>query len=74
MSKGTFDEPQFIATEWSSAAEKTAFGTSFFRFIDGDWKEPLVTNNFYNRLSMCFGHIAHYVEGGIMRSIDARTA
>jgi hypothetical protein len=64
MPTGPFDASQFIATEWSSAADKAAFGNSFLRFIEGDWKESLFTKNFYNRLSMCFGHIAHYDRTG----------
>jgi hypothetical protein len=53
---------------------KAQFGYAFLHFIEEEWRESLFTKNFYNRLSMCFGHIAHYVEGVIMRSVDARTA
>jgi len=30
------------------------------RFIESEWASALFTKSFYNRLSMCFGHIAHY--------------
>jgi hypothetical protein len=64
MPKGPFDGSQFIATQWSSAAEKAAFGNTFLHFTGADWKEALFTKSFYNRLSMCFGHIAHYDRSG----------
>jgi hypothetical protein len=32
------------------------------------------TVKLYSRLSMCFGHIAHYVECAIMRSTNVNTA
>jgi hypothetical protein len=40
------------------------------RFIESEWALVLFTKSFYNRLSMCFGYIAHYVEGVIMRSVS----
>jgi hypothetical protein len=64
MPKGPFDESQFIATRWSSAAEKAAFGNTFLHFIEADWKDTIFTKSFYNRLSMCFGHVAHYDRSG----------
>ena len=64
MPKSPFDGSQFIATQWSSAAEKAAFGNTFLHFIEADWKDALFTKSFYNRLSMCFGHIAHYNRSG----------
>ena len=36
-------------------------------------RRALFNKSFYNRLSMCFGHIAHYVEGVIMRSASVNT-
>jgi hypothetical protein len=58
-----FDASQFVATEWSSAADKAAFGNSYLRFVESDWKQSLFTKSFYQRLSNCFGHIAHYCQG-----------
>jgi len=59
MLKGPFEACQFVATEWSSAADKAEFGNTYLRFIESEWKRTLFTKNFYGRLSNCFGHIAH---------------
>jgi hypothetical protein len=74
MPKGPFDASQFVATEWNSAADKAAFGNTYLHFIESGWKRSLFTKGFYQRLSNCFSHIAHYVEGAIMRSVDTMTA
>ena len=60
MPKGPFDTCQFVATEWSTAADKAAFGNTYLRFIESEWKQALFTKSFYGRLSNCFGHIAHH--------------
>lgn len=60
MPKGPFDACQFVATEWSSAADKAAFGNNYLHFIESEWKRTVFTKSFYGRLSNCFGHIAHY--------------
>jgi hypothetical protein len=72
MPKGPFIAAQFVPTEWSSAADKAAFGNTFLHFVESAWKRSLFTKGFYQRLSNCFGHIAHYVEDEIMWSVDAR--
>jgi hypothetical protein len=74
MPKGPFLPSDFIATKFSTSADKAAFGNAFLHFIESDWKETLFTKVFYNQLSNTFGHIAHYVEAAIMRSVDAKTA
>jgi hypothetical protein len=73
MPKGPFLPSDFTATKFSTAADKAEFGNTLLRFIESEWAPALFTKRFYNRLSMCFGHIAHYVEGGIMRSVVAMT-
>jgi hypothetical protein len=60
MPKGPFNASQFIATEWNSAADKAAFGNTYLHFIESGWKRSLFTKGFYQRLSNCFSHIAHY--------------
>ena len=60
MSKGPFLPSHFTATKFSTAAEKAEFGNTLLRFIESEWAPALFTKSFYNRLSMCFGHIAHY--------------
>jgi len=68
MAKGPFLPSEFVPTQFSTAADKADFGNTLLRFIEPEWKQTLFTKSFYNRLSMCFGHIAHYVESVIMRS------
>jgi hypothetical protein len=54
-----FDASQFVATRWNSAADKGSFGNTYLHFIESEWKRSLFTKSFYQRLSNCFGHIAH---------------
>ena len=60
MPKGPFLPSDFTATKFSTAADKAEFGNTLLRFIESEWAAALFTKSFYNRLSMCFGHIAHY--------------
>ena len=60
MSKGPFLASEFVATKFSSAAEKAEFGNALLNFLDADFAPGLFTNKFYQRLSMTFGHIARY--------------
>ena len=60
MPRGPFLPSEFIATEFSTAADKADFGNAFLHFIESEWRETLFTKTFYNRLSNTFGHIAHY--------------
>jgi hypothetical protein len=59
MAKGPFTPDQFVATEWSTAEEKSKFGNTFLHFVQSEWKPALFTKKFYQRLSITFGHIAH---------------
>jgi hypothetical protein len=60
MPKGPFLPLDFTATKFSTAADKAEFGNTLLRFIESEWAPALFTKSFYNRLSMCFGHIANY--------------
>jgi hypothetical protein len=60
MSRGPFSASEFVATKFSSAAEKAEFGNALLKFLDADCAPGLFTNRLYQRLSMTFGHIAHY--------------
>ena len=51
---------KYVATEWATVADKEKFEKQFKRFVLSDFKRSLFTKAFYNRLSNCFGHIAHY--------------
>ena len=59
MPKAPFLPTEFTATKFSTAADKAEFGNHFLRFIETEWAQALFTKDFYHRLSMCFGHIAH---------------
>jgi len=54
----------FTPTEHSSADNKARFANHFVRFVEGGFKRTVFPYWFYTRLSMCFGHIAHYNSGG----------
>ena len=69
MRKGPLLPSDFIPTPFSTTKDKADFGNALLHFIESEWKRELFTKSLYHRLSMCFGHIAHYVEGGIMRSL-----
>src|SRR5271170_2355505 len=73
MPKGPFLPSEFTATKFSTAADKAEFGNTSLRFIESEWAPALFTKSFYNRLSLCFSHIAHYVEDGIMWSACVST-
>jgi len=60
MPKGPFLPSEFVPTQFSTAADKADFGNTLLLFIESEWKQTLFTKSFYNRLSMCFGHIAHF--------------
>jgi hypothetical protein len=60
MPKGPFLPSDFTATKFLTAADKAEFGNTLLRFIESEWASALFTKSFYDRLSMCFGHIAHY--------------
>jgi hypothetical protein len=59
MPKEPFLPSDFTATKFSTAADKAEFGNTLLRFIESEWASALFTKSFYNRLSMCFSHIAH---------------
>lgn len=60
MPKGPFLPSEFVSTKFSTVQDKADFGNTFLHFIESEWARTAFTNSFYNRLSMCFGHIAHY--------------
>ncbi len=63
MSK-PFNAGQFTATEFNSAEDKAWFANHFVRFVESGFRKTLFTKRFYIRLSMTFGHIAHYDKAG----------
>lgn len=68
------DFPEFIPTAHSTAADKQEFARHFVSFVSNDFNRRLFTKAFYNRLSMCFGHIAHYNQEGFWHTWFESTA
>lgn len=55
-----FSPEQFIPTKFSTAADKARFANHLIRFIRKGFPKSIFPNWFYTRLSMTFGHIAHF--------------
>lgn len=55
-----FSGNEFTPTKWESPDAKAEFANKLCRFIAADFKEAMFTKTLYRRLSLCFGHIAHY--------------
>jgi hypothetical protein len=64
MLKGPFHPSEFVPTKFSTAQDKADFGNAFLHFIESEWARTAFSKSFYNRLSMCFSHIAHYDAAG----------
>ncbi len=64
MPKGPFLPSEFMPTKFSTAQDKAEFGNTFLHFIESEWARTAFSKSFYNRLSMCFSHIAHYDAAG----------
>jgi hypothetical protein len=60
----TFTANQFTPTKWDTAEDKAKFANQFVKFVTSGFKQSLFTKAFYRRLSMTFGHIAHYNQYG----------
>ena len=71
-----FDEGRFIATQFDGSADKAKFANRLLRFIGKGFPDSMFNQSFYNRLSMYFGHIAHYNRhgfwGNFFTSTEAR--
>ena len=59
-----FTAQQFTPSKFATAEEKANFANSLARFIDGAFQESKFTLPLYRRLSLTFGHIAHYNQAG----------
>jgi hypothetical protein len=64
MPKGPFLPSEFVPTKFSTAQDKADFGNAFLHFIESEWARTAFSKSFYNRISMCFSHIAHYDAAG----------
>lgn len=59
-----FMPDQFTATQHSTTHDKAQFANRLTRFIESGFAPSHFTKPLYNRLSMTFGHIAHYNMAG----------
>ena len=64
----------YTPTQFDTAADKLKFAKQFVRFVESDFKETIFPKWFYNRLSMTFGHIAHYNQSGFYATFFTSTA
>jgi hypothetical protein len=55
---------KYTATQWNTAADKEKFVKQFKAFVTKDFPETAFNKQFYNRMSMMRGHIAHYNQAG----------
>jgi hypothetical protein len=69
-SKTTTD---FTPTKWQSADDKARFAKQFIRFVQSDFAKSLFPKTFYVRLSMTFGHIAHFNQHGFYETFFGTT-
>ena len=54
------DYPAFTPTQFDTVKDKEKFALHFQRFVTNGFSRGLFPKWFYTRLSMTFGHIAHY--------------
>lgn len=54
----------YTATEFSTVEDKKKFEAQFKKFVTNGFQKKHFPKWFYTRLSMCFGHIAHYSQSG----------
>jgi hypothetical protein len=59
-----FTASEFLPTKWSTADEKAAFGNNFLHFMLTGFLAGRFTEKLYTRLSMCYGHVAHFDRAG----------
>ena len=59
-----FTASDFLPTKWSTADEKAQFGNTLLYFMLTGFLAGRFTEKLYTRLSMCYGHIAHFDRQG----------
>ena len=59
-----FTASDFLPTKWSTADEKAQFGNTLLHFMLTGFLAGRFTEKLYTRLSMCYGHIAHFDRQG----------
>ena len=69
----TFTADKFTPTKWDSTDRKAAFARQFIRFVQSDFARSKFPKAFYQRLSMTFGHIAHFNQHGFFDTFSTTT-
>lgn len=59
-----FTASDFLPTKWSTTDEKVVFGNNLLHFMLTGFLAERFTEKLYSRLSMCFGHVAHFDRQG----------
>src|ERR1700722_10132597 len=68
-----FAADRFTPTKWDSSDRKAAFAKQFVRFVQSDFARSKFPKTFYQRLSMTFGHIAHFNQHGFFETFFTTT-
>ena len=68
-----FASQQFSPTKWEGSDKKAKFAEQFIRFVESDFAKSQFPHSFYVRLALCFGHIAHYNQGGFYEEFFTTT-
>jgi hypothetical protein len=68
-----FTAEQFTPTQWDDAQTKANFGCKFIKFVASDFDPRRFSQAFYRRLSLTFGHIAHYNRQGFYATFFTTT-
>lgn len=61
---GFFSAAKYEPTKWSTREDKQNFALKLVRFVESGFNPNLFHKELYTRLSMCFGHIAHFNKYG----------
>lgn len=70
----TLTADAFTPTKWDTSDKKAAFAKQFIRFVESDFARSKFPKAFYQRLSMTFGHVAHYNQHGFFEEFFTTTA
>jgi hypothetical protein len=68
-----FTADRFAPTKWDSADKKAAFAKQFIRFVQSEFARTKFPKAFYHRLSLMFGHIAHFNQHGFFETFFMTT-
>src|SRR5439155_24687570 len=69
-----FTAEQFTQTKWDDGQTKANFARQFVKFVESGFDQRLFSQAFYRRLSMTFGHIAHFNRQGFFETFVTTTA